>query len=148
MDTATLVKRTTSSRSAKSDGFTELVSTLETYLPKSELLGIVEAYLLAAESHKEQRRKSGEPYITHPVAAAQILADLRLEASTIKAALLHDVVEDTKTTLEEIRRQFGEDVAELVDGVSKLDRIRFIEQAKLSFRLLFGGWIQKDTSLE
>lgn len=125
MDTAALVKRTTATRSAKSDGFTELVTTLETYLPKSELLGIVEAYLLAAESHKEQRRKSGEPYITHPVAAARILADLHLESSTIKAALLHDVVEDTRTTLEEIRRQFGDDVAELVDGVSKLDRIRF-----------------------
>ncbi|MGD8324033.1 MAG: HD domain-containing protein, partial [Gammaproteobacteria bacterium] len=125
MDTATLVRRTTSSRAAKSDGFTELVTQLESYLPKGELLGIVEAYLLAAESHKDQIRKSGEPYITHPVAAAKILADLRLEASTIKAALLHDVVEDTATTLEDVRRKFGDDVALLVDGVSKLDRIRF-----------------------
>lgn len=125
MDTATLVKRTTSTRSAKSDGFTELVTQLESYLPKAELLSIVEAYLLAAESHKHQTRKSGEPYITHPVAAARILADLRLEASTIKATLLHDVVEDTRTTLEDVRRQFGDDVASIVDGVSKLDRIRF-----------------------
>jgi guanosine-3',5'-bis(diphosphate) 3'-pyrophosphohydrolase len=125
MDTATLVKRTTSTRAAKSDGFTELVTQLESYLPKSELLAVVEAYLLAAESHKDQLRISGDPYITHPVAAARILADLHLEASTIKAALLHDVVEDTGATLLEIGRKFGDDVALLVDGVSKLDKIRF-----------------------
>jgi GTP pyrophosphokinase len=125
MDNATLVKRTTASRSAKNDGFTELVTQLESYLPKAELFSIAEAYLLAAESHEGQFRKSGEPYITHPVAAARILADLHLEASTIKAALLHDVVEDTPTKLEEIQQKFGQDVALLVDGVSKLDKIRF-----------------------
>ncbi|HMB72534.1 MAG TPA: RelA/SpoT family protein, partial [Gammaproteobacteria bacterium] len=125
MDAATLVKRTTSSRSARSDGFSELVTQLESYLPAAELPSIVEAYLHAAERHKDQRRRSGEAYITHPVAAARILADLRLEASTIKAALLHDVIEDTESTTEELRELFGEDVALLVDGVSKLDKIRF-----------------------
>jgi guanosine-3',5'-bis(diphosphate) 3'-pyrophosphohydrolase len=125
MDTATLIKKTTSSRSARSDGFAELFEQLQSYLPAAELPSIVEAYNLAAERHKGQFRRSGEPYITHPVAAARILADLHLESSTIKAALLHDVVEDTQTSLGELSERFGEDVALLVDGVSKLDKIRF-----------------------
>ena len=125
MDAATLVKKTTATRSARSDGFSELVTQLESYLPPAELPGIVEAYLHAAERHKDQRRRSGEAYITHPVAAARTLAGLHLEASTIKAALLHDVVEDTDTTLDELAEQFGDDVAQLVDGVSKLDKMRF-----------------------
>ena len=125
MDAATLIKKTTSSRSARSDGFTELFEQLASYLPEAELPSIVEAYNLAAERHTGQFRRSGEPYITHPVAAARILADLHLEASTIKAALLHDVVEDTQTSLDELSERFGEDVAALVDGVSKLDKIRF-----------------------
>ncbi|MGD8810529.1 MAG: bifunctional (p)ppGpp synthetase/guanosine-3',5'-bis(diphosphate) 3'-pyrophosphohydrolase, partial [Gammaproteobacteria bacterium] len=125
MDAATLIKKTTSSRSARSDGFTGLFEQLESYLPASELPSIVEAYNLAAERHKGQFRRTGDPYITHPVAAARILADLHLESSTIKAALLHDVVEDTQTSIDELSKRFGEDVALLVDGVSKLDKIRF-----------------------
>lgn len=86
---------------------------------------IRQAYQYAEEAHKGQLRKSGEPYITHPLAVAMILAELQLDATTLTAALLHDVVEDTKVTDEEIVRRFGAEVAALVDGVTKLKRIKF-----------------------
>src|SRR5690606_4068045 len=89
------------------------------------------------EAHKGQYRKSGDPYITHPVAVADILADLHLDAGSIKAALLHDVVEDTPSTITEIENRFGKDVALLVDGVSKIDNLRFdsaLEAQAESFR--------------
>src|SRR5690606_31864523 len=83
------------------------------------------AYLRAAEAHRGQTRNSGEPYIQHPVAVARIIADLGLDDVTIAAALLHDTVEDTGTTLEEIEHDFGVEVAASVDGVTKLDRVQF-----------------------
>jgi GTP pyrophosphokinase len=87
---------------------------------------IVEAaYEVARRSHQGQFRKSGEPFITHPLAVAQILADYGLDADTLAAALLHDTVEDTPLTLEDVERQFGKDVARITDGVTKLDRITF-----------------------
>ncbi len=96
-----------------------------TYAKPEDLELIRRAYRYAEEAHRGQLRRSGEPYITHPIAVAMILADLRLDATTLAAALLHDVVEDTKATDEEIVRQFGADVAALVDGVTKLKRIKF-----------------------
>jgi RelA/SpoT family (p)ppGpp synthetase len=84
-----------------------------------------EAYDFGAERHQGQKRASGEPYITHPVAVADILADLKLDADTLVAAILHDVIEDTPTAKAEIATIFGQVVAELVDGVSKLDQIQF-----------------------
>jgi RelA/SpoT family (p)ppGpp synthetase len=84
-----------------------------------------EAYEFGAERHEGQKRVSGEPYITHPVAVADILADLRLDADTLVAAILHDVIEDTPTAKAEISSIFGQVVAELVDGVSKLDQLQF-----------------------
>ena len=80
---------------------------------------------VAAESHDGQLRRSGEPYITHPIAVSEIAASLGLDATTIAAALLHDAVEDTRLTLEEITAQFGSEVANVVDGVTKLDRLHF-----------------------
>ncbi len=109
----------------RGDGFGALLETLESYLPEEELPGIVDAYEYSAGVHEGQQRHSGDPYITHPIAVARILAELHLDAGSIKAALLHDVVEDTEGTVPEIREQFGEDVAVLVDGVSKLDKLRF-----------------------
>jgi GTP diphosphokinase / guanosine-3',5'-bis(diphosphate) 3'-diphosphatase len=105
--------------------FAQLVSQLEAYLAAEDLGGVERAYQFSARVHEGQKRLSGEPYITHPVAVAQILADLHLDGGSIKAALLHDVVEDTSSTIEQIREEFGEDVALLVDGVSKLDHLRF-----------------------
>jgi RelA/SpoT family (p)ppGpp synthetase len=109
----------------RSTGLPKLVARLETYLPKQEVDGIVEAFEFAAHAHEGQTRHSGEPYITHPVAVAGILADLHLDPNTLKAALLHDVIEDTPAAKEEIAARFGDEVAGIVDGVSKLDKLRF-----------------------
>jgi GTP diphosphokinase / guanosine-3',5'-bis(diphosphate) 3'-diphosphatase len=109
----------------RSIGISQLVSKLEGYLPPDEVERVQDAYDFAFEAHQGQRRRSGEPYITHPVAVADLLADLRLDPQTLIAAILHDVIEDTPTLKEEIHHRFGAEVAELVDGVSKLDQIQF-----------------------
>lgn len=114
----------------RSDEVGQLVSDLETYLPEEDLAGVVDAYRFGAQAHEGQQRLTGEPYITHPLAVARILAGLHLDSGSIKAALLHDVLEDTETTLEDIRHEFGEDVALLVDGVSKLDQLHFNSAAE------------------
>lgn len=93
--------------------------------PKSDSSIIEKAFVAAEKAHSSQFRKSGEPYITHPLAVAKILADLGIGATTIAAALLHDTVEDTDYTLEFVKRDFGPEVAMLVDGVTKLDKLKF-----------------------
>src|SRR5262245_16242713 len=92
---------------------------------KVDVKELQRAYAFAEESHRGQKRLSGEDFIEHPVAVATIMADLGLDTTTLEAALLHDVVEDTDLTLENIREEFGEEVASLVDGLTKLDRIKF-----------------------
>src|SRR5512145_2339584 len=109
----------------RSIGINQLIDKLETYLPHEDVERVQAAYDFAYQAHEGQRRRSGEPYITHPVAVADLLADLRLDAQTLIAAILHDVMEDTPTLKEEITTRFGTEVAELVDGVSKLDQIQF-----------------------
>ncbi|HET8538099.1 MAG TPA: HD domain-containing protein, partial [Solirubrobacteraceae bacterium] len=86
---------------------------------------VEEAFLFACEHHADQRRKSGEDFIVHPVGVAKICAGMRLDTETLVAALLHDTVEDTSASLEEVREKFGEEVASLVDGVTKLTGITF-----------------------
>ncbi|MFP5326261.1 MAG: RelA/SpoT family protein, partial [Acidimicrobiia bacterium] len=93
--------------------------------PKADPALIQRAYVVAEVAHRDQVRKSGEPYISHPLAVATILADLGLDDVTIAAALLHDAVEDTGVSVEDIERDFGPEVAQIVDGVTKLDRVRF-----------------------
>ena len=93
--------------------------------PKDDLAALDRAYRFAAEHHKLQKRKSGEPYITHPLAVAHILADMQMDPVSIETGLLHDVVEDTSARLDQIRELFGEDVARCVDGVTKLSKISF-----------------------
>ena len=95
------------------------------YNPKADVKEVQRAYEFAAESHRGQVRKSGEPFIRHPLEVAHILADLGMDTATLVAALLHDVVEDTDLSLEVIEREFGDEVARLVDGVTKLDKIRY-----------------------
>jgi guanosine-3',5'-bis(diphosphate) 3'-pyrophosphohydrolase len=109
----------------RSTGISQLLDKLEAYLSPAQVERVREAYEFGAEKHFGQKRVSGEPYITHPVAVADILADLRLDADTLVAAILHDVIEDTPTAKAEIASIFGQVVAELVDGVSKLDQIQF-----------------------
>jgi GTP diphosphokinase / guanosine-3',5'-bis(diphosphate) 3'-diphosphatase len=109
----------------RTPGLKELLASVGTYLPAEQVARIREAAEFGASAHKGQKRLSGEPYIAHPVAAAAILADLHLDADTIIAAILHDVIEDTPTPKDQLAARFGADVAELVDGVTKLDQIKF-----------------------
>lgn len=97
---------------------------------KADLSVIEQAYVVAEQAHRGQLRKSGDPYITHPVAVATILAELGMTPSTIVAALLHDTVEDTEYSLEQLRRDFGPEVAMLVDGVTKLDKVTYGDAAQ------------------
>ena len=103
----------------------DLCEVLETYLPDNEVSDIYRAYLFGAEAHAGQTRKSGEPYIHHPMEVAHILAGLHLDSYSLIAAILHDTIEDTETAKAHIASEFGEDVAELVDGVSKISQIEF-----------------------
>ncbi len=105
--------------------FEKLIETVKSYSPKADLDKIKSAYELAYEAHKDQKRISGTPYISHPLAVATIVADMQLDVDSICAALLHDVVEDTTYSREDIKEKFGEQVAILVDGVTKLDKIEF-----------------------
>jgi GTP diphosphokinase / guanosine-3',5'-bis(diphosphate) 3'-diphosphatase len=102
-----------------------LVAAFREHHPREDTARIVRAYEVSAAAHAGQSRKSGEPYITHPVAVAKICAEFGMDDVTIAAALLHDAVEDTGTTLMEVEQSFGADVAAIVDGVTKLDRIKF-----------------------
>ena len=105
--------------------YDELLDTIRRYHPSKDLSDIERAYKIAYDSHVGQFRKSGEPYIIHPICVAIILAQLELDKETIVAGLLHDVVEDTDVTLDDIVKEFGEEVALLVDGVTKLTRLKY-----------------------
>jgi GTP pyrophosphokinase len=106
-----------------------LLASFRAYHPKTSTAMISQAYELAAAAHVGQTRRSGEAYIHHPLSVAQIVADLGLDGVTIAAALLHDAVEDTGVTLEEVADKFGDEVARIVDGVTKLDRVQFDSKA-------------------
>ena len=110
---------------AEPTGFDALQRKVRTYNPKGDLKGLEAAYQTAADAHAGQRRLSGEAFIEHPLAVAQILADLRLDTTTLEAGLLHDTVEDTTVSLDTIRTEFGDDIAEIVDGLTKLDKLQF-----------------------
>ncbi|MBW3068433.1 MULTISPECIES: bifunctional (p)ppGpp synthetase/guanosine-3',5'-bis(diphosphate) 3'-pyrophosphohydrolase [unclassified Actinomyces] len=107
-----------------------LMRALRANHPKADTSLIVRAYRVAEKAHAGQMRKSGEPYITHPVAVATILAELGMTPQTLAAALLHDTVEDTDYTLERLRADFGDDIALLVDGVTKLDKVQYGDAAQ------------------
>ncbi|MGD8644797.1 MAG: bifunctional GTP diphosphokinase/guanosine-3',5'-bis pyrophosphate 3'-pyrophosphohydrolase, partial [Chromatiales bacterium] len=108
----------------------DLCSLLETYLEPDQVAEVYRAYLFGAEAHQGQTRLSGEPYIFHPLAVAKTMAEMRMDQKSIVAAILHDVIEDTPTAKEQISREFGDEVAELVDGVSKLTHLQFRSKAE------------------
>ena len=108
----------------------DLLDLLESYLETEQVREIYRAYLFGAEAHEGQTRVSGEPYIYHPIEVAHILAEMRMDAESIIAGILHDVIEDTGTLKETVTSEFSKDVAELVDGVSKLTQIKFESQAE------------------
>ena len=110
---------------APADEVAPVVAAYRSRHPKASTTTITRAYEVAATAHAEQFRKSGERYINHPVAVARIVAELGLDETTVSAALLHDAVEDTTVTLDDVQREFGEEIAAIVDGVTKLERIRF-----------------------
>jgi guanosine-3',5'-bis(diphosphate) 3'-pyrophosphohydrolase len=118
------------SRSQPAGAVDRLVKTVRMHHPKADLVIIERAYSVAEKAHRGQLRKSGEPYITHPVAVAQILADLGIGSKTIAAALLHDTVEDTDYTLAMLQNDFGDEITMLVDGVTKLDKLKYGDSAQ------------------
>ncbi len=115
------------------------------YLPRQQLSVIADAYAFSADAHEGQKRRSGDPYITHPLAVAGILADLHLDYQSIAAALMHDVIEDTPTAKHEIAARFGAEIASIVDGVSKLEKLNFSSRSELqvdSFRKMMLAMVQ------
>ncbi|GAA3715624.1 RelA/SpoT family protein [Gordonia hankookensis] len=120
---ARLARRMTATRSPVRPVLEPLVTLHREIYPKADVALLQHAYDVADERHEGQRRKSGDPYITHPLAVATILADLGMDTTTLVAALLHDTVEDTGYTLEQLEKDFGAEVAHLVDGVTKLDKV-------------------------
>ncbi|MCU7856918.1 MAG: RelA/SpoT family protein, partial [Candidatus Thiodiazotropha sp. (ex Lucinoma borealis)] len=108
----------------------DLCAYLESYISSEHIREVYRAYLFGAEAHVGQHRKTGEPYIYHPVAVARILADMRMDYKCLMAAILHDVIEDTPTAKEQLADTFDSEIAELVDGVSKLSKIDFNSQAE------------------
>ncbi|MBT8103967.1 MAG: bifunctional (p)ppGpp synthetase/guanosine-3',5'-bis(diphosphate) 3'-pyrophosphohydrolase [Gammaproteobacteria bacterium] len=145
MDYASTILSKLPGASRRDHGVGRLVDTLKTYLPDDHVDQVLRAYTFGAGAHDGQTRKSGEPYITHPIAVAQELADMHLDAQAITAAILHDVVEDTSASLDDIEEHFGHEVAQLVDAVSKLDQIQFRSRAEAqaeSFRKMMLAMIE------
>lgn len=103
----------------------DLVTKIETYTPQADTEMLRLAYDFASEAHKGQTRKSGEPYITHPLAAAHILADMRIDPNIVIATILHDVPEDTEATLDDIEENFGSDIRSMVEGITKLGKLKY-----------------------
>lgn len=118
------------SRMSRAYGIDTLVKLLEEYLPEEDIQAVRRAHAWGERLHRGQYRKTGEPYIYHPLAVARILAEMRLDTTTLIAAILHDVIEDTDTVRDEIAAEFGNEVADLVDGVSKLDKAQFRSRAE------------------
>jgi guanosine-3',5'-bis(diphosphate) 3'-pyrophosphohydrolase len=126
-------------------GIEQLLEKASVYIKENDLLKIREAYEFADEAHQGQMRKSGEPYILHPLAVAEILVNMQMDVTSIIAALLHDVVEDTTVSLETVLEKFGKSCAMLVDGLTKLERIQFKskeEQQNENYRKMFVAMAQ------
>jgi guanosine-3',5'-bis(diphosphate) 3'-pyrophosphohydrolase len=125
--------------------FESLNQLIQHYLPEDQIKRLQQAYLVARDAHEGQTRSSGEPYITHPVAVACILAEMKLDYETLMAALLHDVIEDTPATYQDMEQLFGKSVAELVEGVSKLDKLKFRDKKEAqaeNFRKMIMAMVQ------
>ncbi len=117
-----------------------LINKIKSYNPDADIDFLRKAYIFSQQAHQNQKRYSGQPYLSHPLGVADILADLNMDIITIVAGLLHDVVEDTQVNLEEIEQVFGAEVAMLVNGVTKLSKISFKtkeERQAESFRKMF-----------
>jgi len=127
---ATILARIPGTSSKLDKGLKRLIESLEAYMPAEQVEQVMRAYEFSATAHRGQTRMSGDPFISHPLAVAQILADMHMDSQAIAAAILHDVVEDTETPITELDQQFGNEIATLVDGVSKLDQMHFTSRAE------------------
>ena len=127
-ETSNLKKTNLSQQGLSNPALNSLLKKSELYLDENQITLIKDAYNFSNESHHGQLRKSGEPYINHPLSVASILAEMKMDAVSIAAAILHDVVEDTSAAKEDIEKKFGEEIAKLVDGVSKIDNIKFLSR--------------------
>ncbi len=142
---ASILSKLPGAASRGDHGLRQLLAELRAYLPPEQIKLVIDAYHFGARAHEGQRRRSGEPYISHPVAVARILADMHMDAPTLAAAIPHDVVEDTPTALADLERDFGSEIATLVDGVSKLDQMHFNSRAEAqaeSFRKMMLAMIE------
>jgi len=142
---ASILARLPGASSRRNSGLKRLIETLESYMTPEQIEPVARAYEFGAMAHEGQKRMSGEPYISHPVAVAQSLANMHMDSQAITAAILHDVIEDTETPISEIEEQFGAEVATLVDGVSKLDQMEFTSKAEAqaeSFRKMMLAMIE------
>ncbi len=128
-ETSNLKETNLNQSSSSNPALNNLLKKSKLYLTTNQIFLIREAYTFSNESHKGQLRKSGEPYINHPLSVASILADMKMDAVCIAAAILHDVVEDTKAGKEDIEKRFGSEITKIVDGVSKIDKnIKFLSR--------------------
>ena len=142
---ATILAKLPGASSKLDKGLKRLVEALESYMPADQVEQVMRAYQFGATAHSGQKRMSGEPFISHPVAVAQILADMHMDSQAIAAAILHDVIEDTETPIAELDERFGQEIAALVDGVSKLDQMHFTSRAEAqaeSFRKMMLAMIE------
>ncbi|MDQ5816492.1 MAG: HD domain-containing protein, partial [Actinomycetota bacterium] len=120
-----VLKKVRSQRQSSDPAFDRLLKEVRAKRPKASTKAIERAYWIAERAHAGQTRKSGDPFITHPLNVAMILAQFGLDETTISAALLHDAVEDTSLSLVDVEQELGYDVAQLIDGVTKLEKIKF-----------------------
>jgi len=127
---ATILARIPGTSSKLDKGLKHFIESLEAYMPAEQIEQVMRAYQFGATAHRGQIRMSGDPFISHPLAVAQILADMHMDSQAIAAAILHDVIEDTETPITELDQQFGNEIATLVDGVSKLDQMHFTSRAE------------------
>jgi GTP pyrophosphokinase len=142
---ATILAKIPGTSSKLDKGLKRLIESLEAYMPAEQIEQVVRAYEFGAIAHSGQTRLSGDPFISHPLAVAQILADMHMDSQAIAAAILHDVIEDTETPIAELAEQFGNEIATLVDGVSKLDQLQFTSRAEAqaeSFRKMMLAMIE------
>ncbi len=142
---ATILARIPGASSKLDKDLKHLVESLEAYMPAEQVEQVMRAYEFGATAHSGQTRMSGDPFISHPLAVAQILADMHMDSQAIAAAILHDVIEDTATPITELDERFGTEIAALVDGVSKLDQMPFTSRAEAqakSFRKMMLAMIE------
>ena len=130
-ETSNLKKTNLSQQSSSNPALNNLLKKSKIYLDDKQIELIKDAYTFSNASHYGQLRKSGEPYINHPLSVASILADMKMDSASIIAAILHDVVEDTKTGKDDIEKRFGDEIARLVDGLTKIDNIKFLSLTDL-----------------